>query len=176
MKSRSWHFVDKSAWGDGPWQDEPDKKQWVDQETHLPCLIVRSRVTGSLCGYVGVPASHPWYGKSYNDIHQEYEVTVHGGLTFAGTCDGEPRGVCHIVEDGEDDNVWWVGFDCAHAWDLTPSSVAIMRAIYDAKGEFYHRRIDDIYRDETYVADCIRLLAAQAKGAEKEEEDRSAMY
>lgn len=45
--------VDKSGWARGVWDSEPDKIQWQDAETGLPCLIVRGPV-GALCGYVGV--------------------------------------------------------------------------------------------------------------------------
>jgi len=34
---------------------------------------------GTLCGYIGVPPSHPWYGVWYNDI----QCDVHGGLTYS---------------------------------------------------------------------------------------------
>ena len=64
--------VDKTEWGPGPWQDEPDKKQWQDAATALPCLIVRGP-SGSLCGYVGLPASHRYYGSEYDHV----EVDVH---------------------------------------------------------------------------------------------------
>ncbi len=31
------------------------------------------------------------------------------------------RGICHTVEPGEDDVVWWFGFDRAHWRDLCPA-------------------------------------------------------
>lgn len=62
METIEYRTVDKSKWGDGPWQDEPDKKQWRDPETGLPCLIVRGP-GGALCGYVGVPANSPAFGR-----------------------------------------------------------------------------------------------------------------
>lgn len=69
------YTVDKSTWGPGPWQSEPDKLQWKDEATGLACLIVRSDVSGSLCGYVGVPSTHPAYGLSYDgQPHAEFEA------------------------------------------------------------------------------------------------------
>ena len=95
------------------------------------------------CGYVTVPAAHPWHGVNYNDAapvalpHDldyvevgedigtvaafcyaisgddrrseyertpEFQVSVHGGLTFSGA-------------DGDG---WTFGFDCAHL-DDTPA-------------------------------------------------------
>src|SRR5215510_304522 len=75
------NVVDKSDWQRGEWDGEPDKIQWPDEATGLPCLIVRGPI-GALCGYVGVPTSHPLHGKNYDDCH----VDVHGGLTFAHGC------------------------------------------------------------------------------------------
>jgi hypothetical protein len=39
MKAIEYLFLDKSEWGAGPWQIEPDKVQWQDNETGLPCLV-----------------------------------------------------------------------------------------------------------------------------------------
>ena len=49
MQRIEYRTIDKSQWGEGPWQDEPDKIQWQDEETGLPCLIVRGHM-GFLCG------------------------------------------------------------------------------------------------------------------------------
>lgn len=81
MKTIEYHRVDKSEWGDGAWQQEPDKKQWRDEATGLPCLIVRGP-SGGLCGYVGVAPGHPLHGKDYDAV----DADVHGGLTFAHGC------------------------------------------------------------------------------------------
>lgn len=58
-------IIDKSTWGDGPWQREPDKAQWQDEVTGLPCLAVRGPF-GSWCGYVGVVPTHPAHGLDYH--------------------------------------------------------------------------------------------------------------
>ena len=49
---------------------------WVEGE--FPAAIWMTRM-GSLCGYLGVPPNHPWYGKSWDGI----DCDVHGGLTYA---------------------------------------------------------------------------------------------
>lgn len=95
METIEYRTVDKSDWADGPWKNEPDKRQWQDPETGLPCLIVRGPA-GALCGYVGVPKGHPWHGMGYSgngewgsperEKSPEAVVDVHGGLTFAGGC------------------------------------------------------------------------------------------
>ena len=61
---------------------------------------------GYRCGYIRVPKGHPWFG---TDDLQYSNIDVHGGITF-----GEPDKPCN--ED--DEPGWWLGFDCAHAFDL----------------------------------------------------------
>ena len=108
----------------GLWQNEPDKIQWQDETTKLPCLIVRHKDSGHLCGYVGVAEDHALFGLDYSHSDVEkFEFQVHGGLTFASKCqehDSEDQGICHIPDTGETDNVWWFGFDAMHAWDTSP--------------------------------------------------------
>jgi hypothetical protein len=101
---------------DGEWQEEPDKMQWIDEETGLDCLIVRGP-SGALCGYVGLPKSHKLHGVDYNTVYETNPVEVHGGLTFSRGCqkvDDPGRGVCHSG-DIANKGVWWLGFDCAHS-------------------------------------------------------------
>lgn len=127
-------MVDKSTWGPGPWQEEPDKVQWIDEATDLDCLIVRGPL-GSLCGYVGVPPGHPWHGLSYSDwdgpVDVDSHVSVHGGLTYSGACDEGPeeRSICHVPAPGRPADVWWFGFDTAHLNDRMPGHEARMREV-----------------------------------------------
>lgn len=111
----------RRAWDKHPgaWNREPDRVEWREEMTGLVCLALRHPQSGHWCGYVGVPAGHPWHGKHYDDV----AVEVHGGLTFANACQagslGEHR-VCHTPEPGEPDHLWWLGFDCAHSGDVSP--------------------------------------------------------
>lgn len=151
---KTWTFADTHPKTPGPWDDEPDKAQWIDEETNLDCLVVRNRL-GALCGYVGVPPEHPYHGRSYDDL----PVEVHGGLTYADRCveGGEEQArVCHVPEPGRPEDVWWFGFDCAHAWDLIPG----MRETYAMAGI---TRFDtqEVYRTFAYVQNEIRGLAHQ---------------
>jgi hypothetical protein len=157
MVNREWHFRDKSGYGDGPWMQEPDKVQWTDESTGLPCLIVRSR-GGALCGYVGVAQNHPFYGQGYNDVPEE---SAHGGLTFSGKCTGDEHGICHVVESGENDNVWWLGFDCAHCYDYSPAHAKSLES------QGLYKMPDEVYRDIQYVKNCVTKLAAEIKSAER---------
>lgn len=157
MKTIEHRYMDKSEWGAGPWQDEPDKLQFPDPQTGLPCLIVRAPATGSLCGYVGVTAGHPMFERTYS---ADELLTVHGGLTFSDFCSpGEPEhGICHVVEAGEDGRVWWLGFDCAHGFDFAPAMEAFTRKHL---GENAYRFFGAKYRDVNYVKRQCASLAAQ---------------
>lgn len=199
-------IIDKSQWGDGPWQLEPDRKQWRDEATGLPCLIVRHPSMGQLCGYVGVYPGHPAYGLNYDGTTEaEAEarrkrfrkqskmmtklidggaspsaamgkvfgegassepevvcpalanVSVHGGLTYSAPCGGH---ICHTPEPGEPE-VWWFGFDCAHAWDLVPGMEATKRSVGITR-----RATDDVYRTLSYVEAECASLARQLKAME----------
>lgn len=135
-------YVDKSSWPRGPWDSEPDKIEWRDEATGLPCLIVRGGM-GALCGYVGVPSSHPLHGKD----HDEPDVEVHGGLTYADACDDHGR-ICHVPKPGEDPNAWWFGFDCGHCGDRSPR----LDSVFSSSG---------VYRDIAYVRHETEQLARQ---------------
>lgn len=136
---------DKTTWGDGPWQQEPDRKEWKDAATGLSCLAHRNMRGGNWCGYVAVPPGHPAHGKNYDDV----EVDVHGGLTYGAACRGH---ICHVPQPGEPDDVWWLGFDCAHAWDIRPAD----QARSDLRG--WGRDWDAHYCDLPYVErECAKL-------------------
>lgn len=150
MQTIEYRTVDKSTWGPGSWQDEPDKVQFPDPATGLPCLILRNR-SGALCGYVGLPPEHPLHGVQYEDL----DVSVHGDLTFAGACspgEDESHGICHIPASGEPDHVWWLGFDCNHGCDYAPA--------YATRVPGYLRD-GGTYRDIAYVKKEIASLAQQ---------------
>lgn len=153
MDTIEYRTADKSAWGAGPWQDEPDKKQWRDEATDLACLIHRND-GGAWCGYVGVPPGHPFHGKDYDEV----SVDAHGGLTFAAGCghSADPsRGICHVPSPGEPDDVWWLGFDCSHLGDASPAYAAVCGSMgLSALGQ-------GVYRDLAYVEREVRYLAAQ---------------
>lgn len=187
---KTWNNTDKSDWIEGEWKDEPDKCQWVDGATGLDCLIVRGPF-GALCGYVGVPESHPYYGKSYKDlvtvsnevIEREYDIdkigvlnllcadrdieknqlalslvlNVHGGITFSDSCSksSDPaKGICHTGNVANKE-VWWLGFDCAHAGDITPGSDSQLPR------EFRLSWVNDTYKNIDYVKQEVESLAAQ---------------
>lgn len=150
MKNAEPVNIDKSTWGPGPWQAEPDRVEWKDPDTGMPCMAIRNHSMGFWCGYAAVIPGHPAYGKGYDDI----EAEVHGGLTYANKCHGH---ICHVPAEGETDEVWWFGFDCGHCMDKSPGLEATLREI-DALGAHHD---DDIYRDLNYVVEEVKSLAAQ---------------
>jgi hypothetical protein len=170
MSERSYTSMDKTDWGDGPWNDEPDKLQWIDDATGLDCLIVRNRL-GALCGYVGVPSKHPWHGIGYSsspsgkdddlyaDDCPEVVVSVHGGLTYSDRCEEdapEDSGICHVPGLGRPADVWWFGFDCAHFGDIAPGMIARER-----KMGFPAPPDGGVYKTVDYVRAEVAHLARQ---------------
>jgi hypothetical protein len=159
METIEYRTFDKSDWGKGPWNDEPDKKQWLNTATGYPCLIVRNH-SGSLCGYVGVPEGHPCYQRDYQSV----DVEIHGGLTFADACaqDGdESRHICHKASG--DDRVWWLGFDCAHLGDISPAHDAWGLARGGVVG--FNDELSS-YKTVGYVTRQVESLARQLKALE----------
>lgn len=172
--SETW--IDKSTWGEGPWQHEPDRIEW--RVGGLVALMRRNSRHGMWCGYVGVPAGHPWHGKKYHEI----DADVHGGLNYADECmvarPGEdPRElICHVPQAGESDDAWWLGFDCHHMNDLAPGFAAHerelaanFRAAGDIRGaELFERGPEFFgltYRDVDYVRNEVEGLVQQAAAA-----------
>lgn len=153
-----WYFADKSQWGEGEWLSEPDKMQWTDPATGLPCLIVRNEL-GVLCGYVGVSELHPWFEKDFSGEPIE-NTEIHGGLTFSGFCQeaDKERGICHIPKLGQTDKVWWFGFDTAHGCDVCP-------AIHYRLLEIMHE-YGSTYKNIDYVKSHVTALAATLHIAE----------
>ncbi len=155
---------DKKSLGNGPWQQEPDRLEF---EAHgLPCLAVRNAM-GSWCGYVAVSEGHPFYEYEYNQCTKgnclenscehspEAKIDVHGGLTYSQKCEGP---ICHVPKPGEPDNVWWFGFDCSHAYDLTPRLHKFQSKNFPASPFL---KLTEIYRDMNYIRKETTRLAKQ---------------
>lgn len=95
-----------------PWEGEPDHAEWEQEVSGYKCRIVRNETSGTLCGYVGVPKEHRFWGISYN-IDPDPELSdisdnVHGGLTYSRL---------------GDDGWWYFGFDTAHLDDFAPTMI-----------------------------------------------------
>ncbi len=147
-------FRDRSNWGSGPWDDEPDYAHWVDPVTDMDCLIVRNDM-GGLCGYAGVIEGHPAYARKYSELYTFFpeDLKVHGGLTYSDFCQEEGGHVCHVPLEGRPHNVWWLGFDCGHSCDMLPDKRA------------WSRGLGGQYRSFAYVKQEVESLAKQLKAA-----------
>lgn len=143
--------IDKSLWGAGPWQDEPDRVDWT--HAGLPCLMVRHPELGTWCGYAAVPPGHPLHGRTRDQV----DLAGHRGVNYAAPCTGV---VCHVPQPGEPDNVWWFGFDCAHGGDFVPAVGPALRLagrpdLADAI------ELGEVYRTLDYVQARTNDLAEQ---------------
>ncbi|WP_375382717.1 hypothetical protein [uncultured Sphingomonas sp.] len=162
---------------DGPWLGEADKVAWRDAATGYECIILRDTRRGLLCGYVGVPSSHPLYRFEDDAIPADLGVEVHGGVTYARMCqDGpsperrvryEARRICHVLVGYhpigeatgyrvEDSHAWWFGFACDHVADMVPGDPGHAR-----RGAALG--VAQVYRDDAYVVGEVRNLAAQLR-------------
>jgi hypothetical protein len=88
-------------------------------EDGMACRIVLTD-SGWHCGYVGVPPGHPAFGVGY-EIAPVEGIGVHGGVTFADHW-------------GDEDPLWWIGFDCMHYDD------GMQKGLPGWKDEDYVRR------------------------------------
>lgn len=147
---------------DKPWINEPDHSEF--DYRGFPCIINRNPI-GALCGYVGISPEHHFHGKDYKELH----IEVHGGLTYAGFCN-------------QSDNIWWLGFDCAHCFDYIPKLddeiyknkikdfVSQINPILDKALNDSYDLISRIYMNKTYkniayVKNQIRHLVKQLQKA-----------
>lgn len=83
-------------------------RSFVKVMTHLAGMN-----TGWGNGYCVIPKGHKLHGKDYDSIHNEIDLEIHGGLTFA--CAVKDLDWDELTK--EDKNGWVVGFDCAHLND-----------------------------------------------------------
>ncbi len=133
----------RATWPEGEWTNELDRLEF--EHAGLPCIMQRNAL-GNWCGYVAVSPGHILYGVDARNI----DIEVHGGLTYANACMGA---VCHIPKPGEPDDVWWLGFDAAHAGDRVPEM-----AFSITTGE---PREWETYRDQDYIKEQTEGLADQ---------------
>lgn len=105
----------------------------------FPYVIRKHSVLGTLNGYLGVPKSHKAYGLDYDN----WDVDVHGGLTYS----------CHhssytLGDFPESMDIWWFGFDCAHYDDFIP--------------EINNQMPGTTYKDRDFVYQELEKLATYA--------------
>lgn len=116
---------------------------------------------GFRCGYVALPAWHPWFGLDRHEI----PAYAHRGIDFA-----EPG----ITDQCE--HAWWIGFDCAYFGDEPDPALLDVFSIQAARDHMerlsrvaWHlpRFLVGTIKDERYVIDHCVWLAEQASEATK---------
>lgn len=161
------YVVDKTGWGPGAWNDEPDRVDFV--HAGLPCLALRHPRNGNWCGYAAVPPGHPLHGR---DWKEGVPLAFHYEINYSAACDGGL--ICHVPAPGEPDGVWWFGGDFGHTFDFSPAvdarlKVAMQRAsdigapwadVMRPRGE-NDPLFQEVYRALPYVRHCIEALAEQ---------------
>lgn len=110
------------------WEREPNHVKWRDNETGFVCEIKRHMLSGSLLGYVGIPAEHSLYGIPLDAAESILEVS--------------------FSDFKEGSNLFWLGFDCANLGEIQPFWAETERC----DGIVY------VYRNIDYVrSECTRL-------------------
>lgn len=163
--TRKEYPIPKSKWGEGEWQHEPDRLEWIDEYSGYPCIAKRVMHHGAWCGYVGISKGHKLQGKVWGD-KEVNKLRVHGGITYAEPCDGDPiNGVCH---KSDNDDIWWLGFDCAHGFDYRPATEALYAISLHLNPHLrvYYNKSKEPYRDLEYVQIECTKLAKQLRDME----------
>jgi len=155
------------------------EKNWITKDG-FRAVVIMNEDNGCRCGYVGVSKDHPLYGAEYSEPHPALNVPsdntpvgkrssisifcasakeksewntpelvfdVHGGITYSR---GEKN---YPVES----DLWWFGYDCAHAWDL-PSQEFI-----DKNPSWYDSLHDSFHRSLNYCENECESLSSQIK-------------
>ena len=126
--------------------DRPDDVLAEGEHLGFQWVVVNNGM-GYRCGYVRVPLGHPWHGTDYNDLN----VEVHGGLSFAKAdvpCDAPGA-----------DTDWWIGFDCAHAFDAPDPELVLV-----LPNQAFRLREAEV-RTQAYTENECRSLCQQASSA-----------
>jgi len=147
-------------WGYGEWVEEPDLIEFEHQ--NIKCRIIRvsahemngSLFGGHLCGYICIPEGHPWKGLGENALYDN--IDVHGGITY----------------NKEEEDGYWIGFDCAHSSDIVPSLEVFRNKYRNSVWEKYIKdlkrrypsstRFNPTYKNINFVIEQCESLAEQA--------------
>lgn len=153
------------------------EKDWTTK-SGLRAVVLMTDM-GHRCGYVGIGTDHPLFRVKYDEQHRllkmnmerttdkmspvqvmcaaaksedelntpEYVFEVHGGITFSSDGSGE-----YPVAS----NLWWYGYDCAHAGDL-PTPDSFMGRTYANTG----LDRDGVHRTLDFCIDECESLATQ---------------
>ena len=155
---------------------------WVEKEWTLHGMrcLVTATTGGWRCGYVVVPESHPWHGRSYNDkaptlIRRGLEgKTIDGTGYIAAFCASGVEGFDGLIEGQIEAYMgltfggqlsewagggWAFGFDCNHCDDAHDREIMgeREREIEDRWGIGRHGPV----KDAAFVEQWVNRLADQ---------------
>lgn len=121
-----------------------------------PCVVLFQPMAYRT-GYVGLPKTSRYYGKNFNDI----PVDCHGGLTYGRS----------YLFGQDDEDTWWIGFDCAHYGDgyddktakeyykndkVTMEQLQKLKALHDISNDYFEfRSLDYVKQDCKFIVKQI---------------------
>lgn len=164
--------IPRVNWPEGEWDDEKDVYAFLDEETGLPCMIIRSQF-GALNGYVAIPEGHPLHGETSVDGQ------VHGGVTWTSESlyiPYLPKAAIEYCEEHaripKDDSYqrlevgikgfWWLGFDCGHYGDLQPGLTAMLVSCSKRPSSTFQSLTEgQTYKNLDYVRGQVEKLARE---------------
>jgi hypothetical protein len=163
-------------WGYGEWVEEPDLVKFNYESFDCKVLRIAQQEPntkefhvfgGYLCGYVCVPEN---YFISKNNFEELENLDIHGGVTFS---------------EKTDQGGWWIGFDCAHLFDITPSMeklyktdpafIELKKQADRLKKQFLPNNIippEKSYKNIGYCIDECKSLVDQIKNLKKLEDSQ----
>ena len=147
--------IDKTAWGEGPWNSEPDKAQAVSEQGY-PCLFLRHPNLGHWCAYVGVSKSHPAYGLSLSEAmdHVDSAVTY---SSLEKLADPPEAGYCFVpVNDREP--LWLIGVDFAHFDHFSPGVAAMLGETLADRGCRQYVQLPEAHSAAYALANCLERM------------------
>jgi len=106
---------------------------------NLKCEIIRNNFK-CWCGYVFLPIGHPWRKKDFQEqSFLNIESEVHGGITY-------------LSKEK-------IGFDCHHAYDISPMGFTNSRNYADMRVNKRLRQEEPSYKDVYFAIDHTEILA-----------------
>ena len=129
------------------------------------CVVV-FQIMGYRCGYVGVPKSHKYYKMSGWHDEPICDIKCHWGLNYFES---------NLVGQ-DDENIWWIGFDCRHTFDgkdydacykyfKDEEQVRYLDWMKNIDGEMYN---DYQVRDIDYVIEECKQIVDQLEEIEND--------
>lgn len=120
-------------------------------------ILVLFLSLGHRVGYVGVPKTNILHGIEWQG-YIEKNINVHGGVTFSD----------YMGNIFAQDNHWFIGFDCGHAWDNPDIETA---REYGMQNDFPMSLLngENEIRDFEFVLEETQKLYNQLKEYEKGE-------